>query len=219
MSDRPEGLLDSQHALEHVAQDLARRYVDCFSAETVERCVRESYDLLAQNAKVRVHLIPLAARFAADRLASLAKAEGRTTAEMPQVLFVCVQNAGRSQMAAALLADKAPGRLEVRSAGSAPAAEVHPTVITVMEEAGIDISSAYPKPLTDETVRAADVVVTMGCGDACPVYPGKTYLNWELGDPATTDLAGVRQLREEIDRHVSGLVHSLGIDTAGPFHA
>jgi arsenate reductase (thioredoxin) len=190
MADSSEGLLNSEHSLEQITRDLARRYADCFSPETVRKCVEESYGLLASS-----------------------------TLGLPQVLFVCVQNAGRSQMAAALLADKAGDRVDVRSAGSAPAAEVHPTVHRAMEEVGIDLSAAYPKPLTDETVRAADVVVTMGCGDACPVYPGKRYLNWELSDPAATDLDGVRLLRAEIDAHVTDLLQSLGIETERPTHA
>jgi protein-tyrosine-phosphatase len=219
MSDTPDGLLSPEHTLEQVTRDLARRYADCFSLETVRNCVEESYGLLAATARVRRHLVSLTASFARDRLASLAKAEGLTTTDTPQVLFVCVQNAGRSQMAAALLAHKAAGRIDVRSAGSTPGAEVHPSAEAVMREVGIDLSTAYPKPLTDETVRAADVVVTMGCGDACPVYPGKRYLNWELGDPAAHDLDGVRALREEIDAHVTDLLQTLGIDSERPAHA
>ncbi|GAB2731382.1 arsenate reductase ArsC [Nocardioides pakistanensis] len=219
MTDNTEGLLSFENAMEQVTRDLAHYYADCFGLETVRRCVEESYDLLASTARVRAHLVPLTSNFARDRLASLAKAEGLTTSEVPQVLFVCVQNAGRSQMAAALLADKVGDRVDVRSAGSAPAADVHPTVHRAMEEVGIDLSTAYPKPLTDETVRAADVVVTMGCGDACPVYPGKRYLNWELSDPAATDLDGVRLLRAEIDAHVTDLLQSLDIDIERPTHA
>lgn len=204
-------LLDARHALAVVADDLAHRFGDHFSPETVTRVVDESYTLLAEQAAIRTHLVPLSAQFARERLGSLAKSEGLLENPTPQVLFVCVQNAGRSQMAAALLADKAQGRVEVRSAGSAPASDLHPTVLAVMAEAGLDLSAAFPKPLTDETVRAADVVVTMGCGDACPVYPGKRYLNWELSDPAGTDADGVRRLRGEIDRHVTDLLHSLDI--------
>jgi arsenate reductase len=219
MAETSEGLLNSEHSLEQITQDLARRYADCFSVESVRKYVEESYDLLASCTRVRLHLVPLTAKFARDRLASLAKAEGLTTSEVPQVLFVCVRNAGRSQMAAALLADKVGDRVDVRSAGSAPAAEVHPTVHRAMAEVGVDLSAAYPKPLTDETVRAADVVVTMGCGDACPVYPGKRYRNWELSDPAATDLDRVRLLRAEIDAHVTDLLQSLDIDTERPSHA
>ena len=125
--------------------------------------------------------------------------------EVPEVLFVCVHNAGRSQMAAGLLDRAAAGRVLVRSAGSSPADQIHSNVEQVMEEVGIDLSREFPKPLTDEVVRGADVVITMGCGDACRVYPGKRYLDWELEDPSGKDIETVRRLRDEID----GLVHDL----------
>ena len=120
-----------------------------------------------------------------------------------------MQNAGRSQMAAALLQRYANGRVRVRSAGSEPAEAVHPTVVEALAEVGIDISAEVPKGLTDETVREADVVVTMGCGDACPVYPGKRYLDWELEDPAGKSLEDVRRIRDEIDRRVRALTNEL----------
>jgi arsenate reductase len=129
--------------------------------------------------------------------------------EVPEVLFVCVQNAGRSQMAAALLQRYANGRVRVRSAGSEPADAVHPAVVEALGEIGIDISAETPKGLTDEAVREADAVVTMGCGDACPVYPGKRYLDWELEDPAGKSLEDVRRIRDEIDRRVRALVDEL----------
>jgi len=128
---------------------------------------------------------------------------------IPEVLFVCVHNAGRSQMAAGLLTRHAAGRINVRSAGSAPAGEVNPAVVEAMAEIGIDLSQEYPKPLTDEFARAADVLVTMGCGDACPVYPGKRYLDWQLPDPAGQGLDAVRPIRDEIDRRVLSLVDEL----------
>jgi protein-tyrosine-phosphatase len=128
---------------------------------------------------------------------------------VPEVLFVCVHNAGRSQMAAALLHQHAAGSVVVRSAGSAPAATVNPAVVAAMAELGLDLSQEFPKPLTDDAVQAADVVITMGCGDACPVYPGKRYLNWELDDPAGRDVAHVRPIRDEIDRRVRALLAEL----------
>ncbi|GAB3892926.1 arsenate reductase ArsC [Kibdelosporangium lantanae] len=128
---------------------------------------------------------------------------------MTEVLFVCVHNAGRSQMAAALLHHHAAGRVVVRSAGSAPAGSVNPAVVEVMAEVGLDLSHEFPKPLTDNAVRAADVVITMGCGDACPVYPGKRYLDWDLDDPAGQDVAHVRVIRDEIDRRVRALLAEL----------
>ena len=129
--------------------------------------------------------------------------------DVPEVLFVCVHNAGRSQMAAALLDWRAEGRVHVRSAGSAPADEINPSVVTAMEELGLDLSKEFPKPLTDDVVRAADVVITLGCGDACPIYPGKRYLDWELDDPAGKSLDDVRPIRDEIDRRVQSLLAEL----------
>jgi protein-tyrosine-phosphatase len=129
--------------------------------------------------------------------------------DVPEVLFVCVHNAGRSQMAAALLDHHAHGRVRVRSAGSAPASEINPAVVVAMEELGLDLSKELPKPLTDDFVHEADVVVTMGCGDACPFYPGKRYLDWELDDPAAKPLADVRRIRDEIDRRVRSLLAEL----------
>jgi arsenate reductase len=124
----------------------------------------------------------------------------------PEVLFVCVHNAGRSQMAAALLEMKARGRVQVRSAGSDPADEINPAAIEAMAEVGADISKEFPKPLRDESVKAADVVITMGCGDACPIYPGKRYEDWELEDPAGKELETVRAIRDELARRVDGLL-------------
>ena len=126
-----------------------------------------------------------------------------------EVLFVCVHNAGRSQMAAALLRLRSEGRIQVRSAGSAPAGEINPNAVVALEELGVDLGEAFPKPLTDEVVRAADVVVTMGCGDACPIYPGKRYEDWELDDPAGQDLETVRRIRHELDRRVQRLIAEL----------
>jgi protein-tyrosine-phosphatase len=126
-----------------------------------------------------------------------------------EVLFVCVHNAGRSQMAAGLLKLRSEGRIQVRSAGSAPAEEINPNAVVALEELGVDMGEAFPKPLTDEVVRAADVVVTMGCGDACPIYPGKRYEDWELDDPAGQDLKTVRRIRDELDRRVQRLIAEL----------
>ena len=128
---------------------------------------------------------------------------------VPEVLFVCVHNAGRSQMAAALLHHYAEGRVRVRSAGSAPADEINPDVVTAMAELGIDVSKEFPKPVTDEVVRAADAVITMGCGDACPIYPGKRYEDWKLDDPAEADLDGVRRIRDDISGRVRRLLAEL----------
>jgi arsenate reductase len=131
--------------------------------------------------------------------------------DIPHVLFVCVHNAGRSQMAAALLDQAAAGRVLVTSAGSQPASEINPAVAVAMAEVGLDLSREFPKPLTGDQVQAADVVITMGCGDACPVYPGKRYLDWELPDPAGLDLAAIRPIRDDIARRVRDLITELGL--------
>ena len=136
--------------------------------------------------------------------------------EMPEVLFVCVHNAGRSQMAAGLVKLRSEGRVRVRSAGSAPGDEINPAVVSAMAELGIDMSDEFPKPLTDEFVQAADVVITMGCGDACPIYPGKKYEDWELDDPAGQDLATVRRIRDELDTRVRELIAELLPDDTAP---
>jgi arsenate reductase len=133
---------------------------------------------------------------------------------MPDVLFVCVHNAGRSQMAAGLVKLRSRGQIHVRSAGSAPAAEINPNVVVVMEELGVDMGEEFPKPLTDDVVRAADVVVTMGCGDACPIFPGKRYEDWILDDPSGQDLETVRRIRDELDERVRSLIGELLRDSA-----
>jgi arsenate reductase (thioredoxin) len=132
-----------------------------------------------------------------------------TAKAQPEVLFVCVHNAGRSQMAAGLVNLRSGGRIHVRSAGSDPADQINPAVVTAMHEVGVDMTQEFPKPLTDEVVRAADVVITMGCGDVCPIYPGKKYEDWELDDPAGQDIEAVREIRDEIDLRVQRLIVEL----------
>ncbi len=139
-----------------------------------------------------------------------------TSGRIPEVLFVCVHNAGRSQMAAALLDHYADARVHVRSAGSAPADALNPAVVEAMLEVGIDLAAERPKSLTEEAVREADVVITMGCGDACPVFPGKRYLDWELPDPAGRPIGEIRPIRDEIDRLVRGLLKELVPEGTGP---
>jgi arsenate reductase len=143
------------------------------------------------------------------RLKALAQVEGALVKEQPEVLFVCVHNAGRSQMAAGLVKLRSEGRVHVRSAGSAPGEQINPPVAEAMSELGVDLTEEFPKPLTDEVVRAADVVITMGCGDACPIYPGKRYEDWQLEDPEGQDLDAVRRIRDEIDQRVQGLIGEL----------
>jgi arsenate reductase (thioredoxin) len=144
-----------------------------------------------------------------DTTSTRPSAEGMVDNDQPEVLFVCVHNAGRSQMAAGLLKLRSEGRIQVRSAGSSPEDEINPNAVLALQEVGVDMSEAFPKPLTDEVVRAADVVITMGCGDACPIYPGKKYEDWELDDPAGQDLEAVRRIRDEIDARVQTLIAEL----------
>ncbi|GAA1333407.1 arsenate reductase ArsC [Brachybacterium rhamnosum] len=202
-------LLSADHVLHTIASDLAHRFAGVFAPETVDRYVFESYTALARTAKITSHLPSVTERFARDRLTALAQAKGAAPHDVPEILFVCVQNAGRSQMAAALLNRHAAGRVHVRSAGSAPSTDLHPRAVDVMQEIGIDLHAAFPKPLTDDVVRAADVVITMGCGDACPLYPGKRYEDWDLQDPADTTLEQARQIRDDIDTRVRHLLDEI----------
>jgi arsenate reductase len=176
-----------------------------FSPETIQRYVDDSLEGLSG---ARFHeFVPLFVhRFARERLRALAQVEGKMTKDAPEVLFVCTHNAGRSQMAAGLLEKLGAGRVHVRSAGSDPADQLNPSVVAAMAEVGVNLEREFPKPLTDEVVRAADAVITMGCGDACPIYPGKRYEDWELEDPAGKDLATVRRIRDEIERRVEALL-------------
>ena len=207
------GLQDNTELLQRISSRLGERFAGVFAVETVERYVFESYTALARTAKITTYLPATTEHFASDRLNALAKSKGAITAEVPEALFVCVQNAGRSQMAAALLTVEAKGRIHVRSAGSLPAAELDPAVVTVMSEMGLDLSQNYPKPLTDDVVRASDVVITMGCGDSCPIYPGKRYEDWDLPDPAGQPLQVVREIRDQIHGQVKALVASLTKET------
>jgi arsenate reductase len=198
----------TQHHIRQVTRGLQDEFAGIFSPETIERYISESVDLLGES-KINVFVPVLAHRFARERLKALSQAEGLVVKEHPEVLFVCVQNAGRSQMAAGLVKLRSNGRIHVRSAGSDPAEDMNPAVVRALEEVGVDMSEEFPKPLTEEVVRAADVVVTMGCGDACPIYPGKRYEDWELEDPADKDLDTVRRIRDEIDARVRALVDDL----------
>jgi protein-tyrosine-phosphatase len=193
-------------ALDRVVDDLAYSYEGVFSRASVAQVVQESHDLLLEKATVQSYLVILTERFARERLSAQAKAQGLRVTDTPEVLFICVRNAGRSQMAAALMTLRSDGQVHVRSAGSEPGDEVHPLVQQAMAEVGVPLTEAFPKPLTDDVVRASDVVITMGCGDACPFYPGKRYLDWDLDDPAGLPIEGVRAVRDEIDRRVRELL-------------
>jgi arsenate reductase (thioredoxin) len=206
----PDGQLDatSRATFARAIEALHQEFRGIYSLETIERFVDESIDRLS-GARV-VDFLPLFVhRFSRERLRALAQAQGAIMSDVPEVLFVCVHNAGRSQMAAALLDHHARGRVHVRSAGSDPTDRINPAVAAAMDEWGIDLSREFPKPLTDEFVRAADVVVTMGCGDACPIYPGKRYEDWELQDPAGQPVEVVRRIRDDVDGRVQQLLSEL----------
>ena len=205
---------DQNLAMRTAAKNLREEYEGTFSVETIQLFLETSFDQFAGRASV-VHFLPLLAeRFARQRLVALAKVEGKADDGLPIVLFLCVHNAGRSQMALGWFNHLAGGKAVAWSGGSEPGSEVNPAAIAVMKEVGIDIAREFPKPWTDEIVRAADVVVTMGCGDACPYFPGKRYEDWELDDPAGQDVAAVRPIRDEIGARVRDLLASLQV-TAG----
>ena len=181
--------------------------------ETIERFIDDSLDRLSTS-RYDDFVPLLAERFARERLRAVARMEGLIVSDRPTVLFLCVHNAGRSQMAAGWLAHLAGDRVEVLSGGSEPADAVNPAAVAAMAEVGIDISDSFPRPWTDETVGVADVIVSMGCGDACPVLPGKRYVDWDLEDPAGLGVEAVRPIRDDIERRVRGLMAELGV-TAG----
>lgn len=206
---------EQQTLVRQVAARLKGEFSGTFSPETVERFVGESRQVLEERAQVTTWLPILIERFARDRLRALARVEGRSDETRPAVLFLCVHNAGRSQMAAGWLRHLAGDAVEVYSGGSEPASEVNRSAVEAMAEVGIDIRTEFPKPWAEEIVRAADVVVTMGCGDACPVYPGKRYEDWELADPAQQPIEVVRGIRDEIRQRVQVLMASLGLSPEG----
>ena len=193
---------------------LSEEFAGVFGRETVRDCVLDSYERLLPGARVTAYLPLLAHRFARERLRACGPAKGALPKTAPVVLFVCTHNAGRSQLAAALLSQAAAGRVTIASAGTAPTGAVDPVVLDALGERGIDASDAYPKPLTQEVVEAADVVITMGCGDACPILPGRRYLDWELADPVGADLATVRTIRDDIEGRVQLLLIELLPTTA-----
>jgi protein-tyrosine-phosphatase len=204
--DWPQGR--DRHHLEAMTRALAREFAGVYSVETVDRYVDDTLDRWSA-ARIQTYLPVLVHRFVRERLRALGQAEGKMSKDVPEVLFVCVHNAGRSQMAAGLLDRFAEGRVHVRSAGSTPADEINAAALTAMAEIGIDLTQEFPKPLTDEVVAAADVVITMGCGDACPIFPGKRYLDWEVSDPAGRSLEEVRGIRDDIAGRVRQLIDEL----------
>jgi len=189
---------------------LQRQFAGQLNSETIERFINDSLDTLVQRATTSAWVPLLAERFARDRLRALVRLESEATLN-PSVLFLCVHNAGRSQMAAGWMRHLAGDDVDVFSGGSEPADEVNRAAVTAMAEKGVDISGEIPQPWADEIVRAADIVVTMGCGDACPVFPGKRYVDWVVEDPSGKTVEEVRPIRDHIEHRVRDLMAELDI--------
>ncbi|HEV8526000.1 MAG TPA: arsenate reductase ArsC [Actinomycetes bacterium] len=210
---RPVITLDQQVALKTAASLLTRDFDGTFGVETIERFLYSSYEQFAGGATIANFLPLLAERFARQRLQALARVEGKGHDGRQIVLFLCVHNAGRSQMAMGFFQHLAGDQAVAWSGGSEPSSEVNPAAVAAMAERGIDISKEFPKPWTDEVVRAADAVISMGCGDACPIFPGKRYEEWTLDDPAGQGLEQVRSIRDEIEQRVRRLLDELHVTT------
>ncbi|WP_084010848.1 arsenate reductase ArsC [Pseudofrankia sp. DC12] len=202
--------------LRAITQRLAREYDTAFDLAEVGDLLADSYRLLARTARVTAFLPTLAERLTRERLEALAATRGLIAKRVPEVLFVCVHNAGRSQMAAALTRHYAGTALHIRTGGSDPGSQIHPEVVAAMKDAGLSLDEEFPKPLTDDILAAADVVITMGCGDTCPYMPGKRYEDWAIEDPATASDEQVAAIRDDIDHRVRALVASLLPDVALP---
>jgi protein-tyrosine-phosphatase len=198
--------------MKEVAERLKRRFDGQLNVESIERFLLNSVDQLMARATTTSWVPLLAERFAGDRIRAMIRLESSLPPLTPSVLFLCVHNAGRSQMAAGFLRALAGDRVDVYSGGSEPAGSVNQVAVEAMAERGIDISQEIPQPWADEIVRAADVVVTMGCGDACPIFPGKRYLDWELDDPAGRPLEEVRAIRDDLEQRVLVLMADLGVE-------
>lgn len=191
---------------------LRRRFEGQLNAQTIERFMNESLEMLMARATTSAWVPVLAERFAKDRLRALVRLESDPSTLKSSVLFLCVHNAGRSQMAAGWMRHLAGDRVDVFSGGSEPADELNKVAIAAMAEKGIDISNEIPQPWADEIIRASDVVVTMGCGDACPVFPGKRYVDWELEDPAGRPIEEVRAIRDDLEQRVRTLLTEMRVD-------
>ena len=215
-TDQPGTSLTAEQQVQiaQAAERLHRQFEGLFSVETIERYMLDSQAQLEHRARISTWLPVLIERFTKDRLRALTRIEVGTL-DKPAVLFLCVHNAGRSQMAAGWLRHLAGNAVDVFSGGSDPGTVINPSAVEAMAEVGIDIRDEFPKPWTDEIARAADVIVTMGCGDACPIFPGKHYEDWTLTDPAGQPLEIVRAVRDEIEQHVRELIAQLDIAIAG----
>jgi protein-tyrosine-phosphatase len=203
--------INQRPALETATTRLHGEFHGMFSTETIERFLASSYDQFARHPTIPNFLPLLAERFARQRLHAVARVEGKISDGKPTVLFLCTHNAGRSQMALGFLTHLAGDNAVAWSGGSQPGSEINPAAIAAMGEVGIDITGEYPKPWTDEIVAAADVVIAMGCGDTCPIFPGKRYENWELSDPAGQGLDAVRPIRDDIEERVRRLLTDLNV--------
>ena len=211
---RDEISLDQQAALRGAAANLRDDFAGIYGTETIERFLHSSYDQFATRATVANFLPLLAERFARQRLTAQARIEGLRNDGRPIVLFLCVHNAGRSQMALGFFNHLAGDRAIAWSGGSEPGTEINAAAVEAMAEVGINITGEYPKPWTDEVVQASDVVVTMGCGDACPIFPGKRYEDWSFEDPAGKGVEQVRPIRDQIEQRVRTLLDQLDISAS-----
>lgn len=212
MTTRAELTAGEQLQLRQAAERLEKRFEGQLNVESIERFLFDSLDQLLERARTTAWVPLLAERFARDRIRATIRLESDLTTLNPSVLFLCVHNAGRSQMAAGFMRALSGGAVDVFSGGSEPAESVNAAAVEAMAEKGIDIGTEVPQPWADEIIRAADVVVTMGCGDACPIFPGKRYVDWELDDPAGGSVAEVRPIRDDIERRVRGLMAELGVE-------
>ncbi len=203
--------IDQQLALRTAANRLSEEFAGIYGTETIERFLHTSHEQFAFSSRFDNFLPLLAERFARQRLTAQARIDGLRHKGLPIVLFLCVHNAGRSQIALGFFTHLASGRAVGWSGGSEPGLEINPAAVAAMAECGIDITGEYPKPWTDEVVQAADVVITMGCGDACPIFPGKRYEDWTLDDPDGRSVDEIRPIRDEIERRVRGLLEELEV--------
>ena len=194
-----------------IVEELTYAFDGVFTSDEVTTAVHDARAALEPTATVRTYLPVLVKRYARELLTAGAQADGRLAKTVPEVLFVCVQNAGRSQIAAALTEHLAPGKIHVRSAGSAPTGELNPLAVDVLAERGIALTEAYPKPLTDTVLHAADIIITMGCGDTCPIFPGKRYEDWDVADPDGKTVDEVRDIRDDIQGRVTTLLRDLNL--------
>lgn len=201
--------IDRDTLTRQLVDDLSYSYRGVFDTDQIETAVNGAWDLLEPRSTIRAFLPVLVARQAREQLMATAQAEGKVAKKVPELLFVCVHNAGRSQMAAALAEHLSARRVHVRSAGSAPTGEINPLVVEVLQERGIALGTAYPKPLSDSVVQAADVIITMGCGDSCPYFPGKRYEDWQVTDPAGQPIEVVREIRDDIQARVTELLRQI----------